>query len=86
MTTKLVEVKLPFNAGQNTGLLATKLRNISARPENKALHNVKRRIFYQSIKEARKIENITDADLDFLLYKFFISVNKQNVSEYEPAT
>ena len=39
-----------------------------------------------SMKEARQIENIPASELDLLLSKFFISVRKQDSSEYEPAT
>ena len=39
-----------------------------------------------SMKEARQIENIPASELDLLLSKFFISVHKQDGSEYEPAT
>ena len=44
------------------------------------------RKFCVSMKEARQIENIPASELDLLLSKFFISVRKQDGSEYEPAT
>ena len=42
--------------------------------------------FCESQKESRAIENIPDNELDLLLSKFFISVRKQNGTEYEPGT
>ncbi|CAH3187788.1 unnamed protein product [Porites lobata] len=40
--------------------------------------------FCESLKESRAIENIPANELDLLLSKFFISVRKQNGTEYEP--
>ena len=40
----------------------------------------------ESRKESRAIENIPAKVLDLLLSKFFISVRKQNGTEYEPGT
>ena len=40
--------------------------------------------FCESQKESRAIENIPANELDLLLSKFFISVRKQNGTEYEP--
>ena len=40
----------------------------------------------ESLKESRAIENIPTNVLDLLLSKFFISVRKQNGTEYEPGT
>ena len=42
--------------------------------------------FCESLKESRAIENIPANELDLLLSKFFISVRKQNGTEYEPGT
>ena len=42
--------------------------------------------FCESLKESRAIENIPANELDLLLSKFFISVRKQNGTEYEPST
>ena len=42
--------------------------------------------FCESLKESRAIENIPANELDLLLSKFFISVRKQNGTEYEPTT
>ena len=42
--------------------------------------------FCESLKESRAIENIPPDELDLLLSKFFISVRKQNGTEYEPTT
>ena len=42
--------------------------------------------FCESLKESRAIENIPTNELDILLPKFFISVRKQNGTEYEPGT
>ena len=42
--------------------------------------------FCESRKEFRAIENIPANELDLLLSKFFISVRKQNGTEYEPGT
>ena len=42
--------------------------------------------FCESLKESRAIENIPADELDLLLSKFFISVRKQNGTEYEPTT
>ena len=42
--------------------------------------------FCESLKESRAIENIPANELDLLLSKFFISVRKQNGTEYEPIT
>ena len=42
--------------------------------------------FCESLKESRAIENIPANELDILLPKFFISVRKQNGTEYEPGT
>ena len=42
--------------------------------------------FCESQKESRAIENIPANELDLLLCKFFISVRKQNGTEYEPGT
>ena len=42
--------------------------------------------FCESQKESRAIENIPANELDLLLSKFFISVRKQNGTEYEPGT
>ena len=41
--------------------------------------------FCESLKESRAIENIPANELDLLLSKFFISVRKQNGTEYEPS-
>ena len=38
----------------------------------------------ESLKESRAIENIPANEFDLLLSKFFISVRKQNGTEYEP--
>ena len=40
----------------------------------------------ESLKESRAIEDIPANELDLLLSKFFISVRKQNGTEYEPGT
>ena len=40
--------------------------------------------FCESMKESRAIENIPAPELDLLLSKFFISVRKQDGTEYEP--
>jgi len=40
----------------------------------------------ESVKETRVIKNIPANELDLLLTKFFISVRKQNGTEYEPST
>ena len=40
----------------------------------------------ESLKESRAIENIPAKELDLLLSKFFISVRKQDGTEYEPCT
>ena len=42
--------------------------------------------FCESLKESRAIENIPAKELDLLLSKFFISVRKQDGTEYEPCT
>ena len=42
--------------------------------------------FCGSLKECRAMENIPANELDLLLCKFFISVRKQNGTEYEPGT
>ena len=42
--------------------------------------------FCESLKESRAIENIPANELDLLLSKFFISVRKQNGTEYERST
>ena len=42
--------------------------------------------FCESQKKSRAIENIPANELDHLLSKFFISVRKQNGTEYEPGT
>ena len=42
--------------------------------------------FCESLKESRANENIPANELDLLLYKIFISVRKQNGTEYEPGT
>ena len=42
--------------------------------------------FCESLKESRAIENIPANELDLLLSKIFISVRKQNGTEYEPGT
>ena len=42
--------------------------------------------FCESMKESRAIENIPANELDLLLSKFFISVRKQDGTEYEPCT
>jgi len=42
--------------------------------------------FCESLKESRAIEDIPANELDLLLSKFFISVRKQNGTEYEPGT
>ena len=42
--------------------------------------------FCESLKESRAIENVPANELDFPLSKFFISVCKQNGTEYEPST
>ncbi|CAH3176787.1 unnamed protein product, partial [Porites evermanni] len=42
--------------------------------------------FCKSLKESRAIKNIPANELDLLLFKFFISVRKQNGTEYEPGT
>ena len=42
--------------------------------------------FCESMKETRAIENIPANELDLLLSKFFISVRKQDGTEYEPCT
>ena len=42
--------------------------------------------FCGSLKESRAIGNIPANELDLLLSKFFISVRKQNGTEYEPST
>ena len=42
--------------------------------------------FCESLKESRAIENIPANELDLLLSKFFISVRKQNGTEYESST
>ena len=42
--------------------------------------------FCESLKESRAIENIPANELDLLLSKFFMSVHKQNGTEYEPGT
>ena len=42
--------------------------------------------FCESLKESRAIENIPANELDLLLSKFFISVRKQNGTEYAPST
>ena len=42
--------------------------------------------FCESLKESRTIENIPANELDLLFSKFFISVRKQNGTEYEPGT
>ena len=42
--------------------------------------------FCESLKESRAIENIPANELDLLLSKFFISVRKQNGTEYELGT
>ena len=42
--------------------------------------------FCGSLKECRALENIPANELDLLLCKFFISVRKQNGTEYEPGT
>ena len=42
--------------------------------------------FCESIKESRAIENIPANELDLLLSKFFISVRKQDGTDYEPRT
>ena len=41
---------------------------------------------FVSHKESRAMENIPSNELDLLLSKFFISVCKQNGTEYEPGT
>ena len=40
----------------------------------------------ESLKEPRAIENIPAIELDLNLFKFFISVCKQNGTEYELGT
>ena len=40
----------------------------------------------ESLKESRAIENIPANELDLLLSKFFISVRKQNGTDYQPGT
>ena len=42
--------------------------------------------FCESQNEPRAIENIRTNELDLFLSKFFISVRKQNGTEYEPGT
>ena len=42
--------------------------------------------FCESLEESRVIENIPANEVDLLLSKFFISVRKQNGTEYEPGT
>ncbi|CAH3136817.1 unnamed protein product, partial [Porites lobata] len=42
--------------------------------------------FCESLKDSRAIENIPANELYLLLSKFFISVRKQNGTEYEPGT
>ena len=42
--------------------------------------------FCESLKESRAIENIPAIELDPLLFKIFISVCKQNGTEYELGT
>ena len=42
--------------------------------------------FCESLKESRAIENIPAIELDLLLFKIFISVCKQNGTEYELGT
>ena len=42
--------------------------------------------FCESLKESRAIENIPANELDRLLSTIFISVRKQNGTEYEPGT
>ena len=42
--------------------------------------------FCEFLKESRAIKNIPANELDVLLSKFFISVRKQNGTEYEPGT
>ena len=42
--------------------------------------------FCESLTESRAIENVPANELDLLLAKFFISVRKQNGTEYEPGT
>ena len=42
--------------------------------------------FCESLKESRAIENIPANELDLLLSKVFISVRKQNGTEYESGT
>ena len=42
--------------------------------------------FCESQKESRAIENIPANELDLFLPKFYISVRKQNGTEYEPGT
>ena len=43
-------------------------------------------IYCESLKESRAIENIPAKELDLLLSKCFISVRKQDGTEYEPCT
>ena len=68
----------------------SKLRNFCrSRNQNNAQYKTKSDLnawkkFYESLKESRTIENIPANDLDFLLSKFFISVLKQNGTQYEP--
>ena len=42
--------------------------------------------FCESMKESRAIENIPAHELDVLLSKFFIPVQKENGTEYKPST
>mgnify|MGYP000129169507 CR=1 FL=1 len=71
--------------------MKSKLRNFCKNRNPRTLNTTKSDLnawkkFCESQKESRAIENIPANELDLLLSKFFISVRKQNGTEYEPGT
>ena len=73
--------------------MKSKLRNFCRSRNKKKTLNTRLRSdlnawkkFCGSLKESRAIGNIPANELDLLLSKFFISVSKQNGTEYGPGT